>query len=161
MHINAINHRPHSFFPPAQLRKSRRSSESPPSPSRRQERAAPLSPYLYSSVSPPQAGTWAKQQTSSPTTASSAPLTWLCAASPSAPLPGSARGCRLKINLWLLWNGVVLYVVTEGARGKGFWGEDGKDRARGGTDPFQQYFQHGAVLSCYLVQMNKITHWCL
>lgn len=130
------NHRPHSFFLPAQLRKSKHSSESPPSPSHRQERAALLSPYLYSSVSPPRAGTSAKQRTSSPTAASSALLTWLCAASLSAPLPGSARGCRLKINIWLLWNWVVLYVVAEGVRGKGFGMEDGKNRAKRGYRPF-------------------------
>lgn len=33
-----------------------------------------------------------------------------------------------------------------------------KTELEGDTDPFQQYFQCGAVQFCYLVQTNKITH---
>lgn len=136
------NHSPSSFFPLAQLRKSKCSSECP-HPSLRQGRAAPLWPYLCSSVSPPRAGTWARQRTSSCSLQR-------CSHGSVPPLPPHlCRALRGAASSKLMYDCCEIESSFRQWQmeweGKGFGREDGKDWARGGTDPFR-YFQCGAVL---------------
>lgn len=151
-----INHRPSSFFPLAQLRKSKCSSECPASPSRSAgaSSSALTIPLLLRLTTPSRHLSETENIFLQPPALRSHGSVPLLPPHLCLPLPGAAGSkfmcdyCEIESS-FKQWH--------REWEGRGFRGRMAKTELEGAQTLFGTF---SAGLFCYLVQMNKITHWC-